>query len=224
MPVMPRAERRSIIVAVLALGAAVIAQRARANPSSSPPVACSPQAPRKPTISGRVVDENGKPVAGAAARVLAADEFVDTAQLLASPAARSDADGRYAVAVGAESLTLVLAAAGRQTCAQQIRDRQHDTVVGDTVLMPGSRLVGRVRDETGAPLAGARLRVESSVVGTFGFDCVRGGAVSGEDGVFVVPGLPRTGLRLIAEADGYASEAKLAGPEAPADITLAKLG
>jgi protocatechuate 3,4-dioxygenase beta subunit len=207
MPLMLRAERRWIGVAVLALGAAAVAQ-----------------APRQVTISGRVVDENGKPVAGASAGVFAADEFVDTAQLLADPAARSGADGRYAVAVGAEGCLLVLAAPGRQSCAQQIRDRRHDTAVGDTVLMPGSRLAGRVRDEAGAPLAGARLRVESSVFGTFELGYVHAGAVSGADGVFVVPGVPRTGLRLIAEADGCSSEAKLVGPETSADFTLAKLG
>ncbi|MCA8950741.1 MAG: carboxypeptidase regulatory-like domain-containing protein [Planctomycetes bacterium] len=180
-----------------------------------------------PLLAGRIVDETGAPLAGAAVALAAVDEFVDTAALLAHPTTVSGADGRYELAVRDKASVLLLAAAGRQAVALQLL---HDVLgtggdIGEVVLVPGSKLVGRVRDEAGKPLVGVRLQVGSSIVGRFNhWRRLLAGAVSDAKGIFVVPCVAESGLRLIVEAPGYLTCSRLVAQETPLDLTLEHVG
>src|SRR5688572_26608913 len=76
----------------------------------------------QPPFTGRVIDENGRPIAGAAIAIVTGEEFVDTVAMLAKPPALTDAAGRYATFVPEDFTwgTLIAAASGRQSCARQI--------------------------------------------------------------------------------------------------------
>jgi hypothetical protein len=92
------------------------------------------------------------------------------------------------------------------------------------VLVPGGRLVGRVRDEAGAPLAGARIRVESSIEHHMSFLArLVAGAVSDDKGAFEVPCVPRCGLRVTVVADGYVGESRLVAQRS-SSFTLHRVG
>ena len=189
-----------------------------------------PAEPPADAMRGRVVDENGAPVAGAAIGWFGWYDFVDTNALLADPAAVSGEDGTWELPLPrpASAQRLAIAAADRQACtipvqsgAGALRD------AGDVVLPPGERLVGRVRDAAGAPLAGVRVHVDTSIPQRFASGpaprlCA--GAVSNAKGIFVVPCVPRTGLRLHVEADGHLAQSLLVGLESPLDLTLEPVG
>src|SRR5262245_21784042 len=81
--------------------------------------ASAQEAPAK-EIAGRVLDENGKPIAGAAIALLGSRDFADTAQLIAAPPIASAADGTFAVTFASDRTRLLVAAAGRQSCEQTI--------------------------------------------------------------------------------------------------------
>lgn len=182
-----------------------------------------------PAITGRLIDEAGKPIAGAAVGAFAWNDFVDTAQLLRAPTTTSTVDGSYRLhASRAQSFgVLVLAAADRQACARQITDEliERGGDLGDTMLVPGSRLLGRVRDTNGAPLAGVRLRVESCIADPMSFHVLLlAGATSDAQGIFAVPCVPPTGMRLFAEADGYRTQSRLVALDTPTHLTLQHVG
>lgn len=192
------------------------------------PAQAAPQVAVTP-ITGRVVDEDGKPIAGAAVGAFTAYDFVDTAQLLKEPQVTTAADGTYRILVAGESghVMLVLAAAGRQSCVLQIDDERATLggAVGDTLLMPGARLMGRVRGADGAPLGGVRIRVEAGIDDPYDVKVrLLAGAVSDDQGIFSVPCVPRTGMRLCADADGYLQETMLVAQESPIDLSLKPVG
>lgn len=194
-------------------------------------------APIKPALTGRAIDETGKAVAGAAVAIMAWEAFVDTASLLANPPNVTADDGSFAIPVAdgflailfAERMPckLVVAAANRQASSLRIDPALASTGgdVGDVLLVPGGKLIGRVRDEGGAPVPGARIHVESSIVDRLDFGSrLEAGAITDGQGIFVVPCVPRTGLRLIARADGYVPESRLAAQHSPVDLRLRKAG
>src|SRR5262249_46566767 len=119
-------------------------------------------------MTGRACDENGKPVAGAAVGAFGPNQFVDTQALLAHPTATTADDGSYPIEADApfgSGSTVVVAAPRRQACALHF-DRglaRRRSELETAVLVPGATLSGRVRDEAGAPLAGAHVAITSSI-------------------------------------------------------------
>jgi protocatechuate 3,4-dioxygenase beta subunit len=157
------------------------------------PGQAAPQDPaaEQVTIRGRVITFDGAPVEGAAAAYAAARELT-TRELLDRQATRTDAQGRFELAVTAPpavertpKLLLVaktgLAAVGRSVPWKRGRPVAVDaddagdgtepkppgyepvTDVGTIVLTPGVTLAGRVRDEDGKPLAGARVEARDAL-------------------------------------------------------------
>ncbi|MFK7739755.1 MAG: carboxypeptidase-like regulatory domain-containing protein [Planctomycetota bacterium] len=170
---------------------------------------------------GRVIDERGEPLAGVAVGAYAMNSFVDTNKLLASAQVVTGEDGTYSLHVDEPDRSLLmLACKGRQACRLQLSGT---AAIADTLLAPGGQLVGRVRDESGGGIAGARVSVESAA-----FDAwmpkkrVVSGALSNDQGIFVAPCLPRAGLRVKVEADGYRSVAQLTSQGSPLDVRLVR--
>jgi hypothetical protein len=80
-----------------------------------------------------------------------------------------------------------------------------DGVVADAALDAGGRLIGVVRDdETGAPIAGARLGVEGTLSGAASTFPVLSEATTGADGTFTLAGLPRRVSVQVAAAGHHA--------------------
>lgn len=184
---------------------------------------------RAKIITGQIVDETGKPIAGAAIGLYDATDHVDTNALLRSPSVTTDRDGSYSIAA-ATPLTdrrLILAASGRQSIALRVTASfviQHGSL-GQSVLPPGGQLIGRVRDEAGNALAGVRVRVSSAIANLWGRQAdLCAGAVSNDQGIFRVPCVPRTGLKVTASKPGYAVIQRIVAQDTPLALTLHRTG
>ena len=110
-----------------------------------------------PTMRGRVLDEEGKPIAGVAACPFLEGELFVTAELTARPAATSDADGVFTLAAPPPGdrawYRVLLVAPGRLHLEATREDLERFPV-----LLPRARLLaGRVRDAQGRPIAGVRV-------------------------------------------------------------------
>jgi protocatechuate 3,4-dioxygenase beta subunit len=150
-------------------------------------------------LVGRVVDELGRPVAGARVRVndSSADAFLRAAAregTLKPREVATDAQGSFSwpglkpgsnlVSVHADAF-----APFAKECPVP-SEAVHD--IGDLRLTPGAILSGRVVDASGRPVAGATLHLISSDFElTFGLEFLRGEplAKSAADGSFRVPSL-----------------------------------
>ncbi|MEZ6038781.1 MAG: carboxypeptidase-like regulatory domain-containing protein [Planctomycetota bacterium] len=176
-------------------------------------------------VRGTVLDENGAPLAGAAIGVFVASAELDTAALLKAPLAVSDADGNYQLDVGGAGAwpSLLIAARDRQAVAIRLGSRpaSGEQRVVEVVLVPGVQLIGRVRGPDGAALAGAHVSVEGALrTSSVGALSVRSGAFVNARGIFVVPCLPSSGLRVTIRCAGYVGCTMLAAKESPLDVTL----
>ena len=193
--------RCAVLPAKLALAALVTAAgtlTAQTEPAALPLV-----------VVGRVVDERGEPVRGAA---VGADTRtpLDPAALMASPPCTTDDNGRFrlttarlpgrwvyvrAVAVGREAEQLWWSDAGS---ARELEIR----------LLPGTELRGVIRDADGAPLRGASIEAGDAMTDvdlhypawlrTAGLR-----TAADEKGRFRLPGVARTGLRVIVTHPGF---------------------
>src|SRR5580698_6898706 len=102
----------------------------------------------KPTLSGKVTDENGKPIAGAHVRVGVAHRFRECI---------TGADGVYRLeGDGGRRLKVVVFAAGRALDMREIAP-EPDMGPIDFRLKPGGKIRLRVADENDTLLPGARL-------------------------------------------------------------------
>jgi len=145
-------------------------------------------------VSGVVRDELGQPIAEAR---------ISAGQFLQRASAATDREGRFELVVpeeGFQDPKLLAEATGYAP--------KSISVVGDIAaepleiaLAPGHRLSGRVVDETGAPVAGAEIRVidSSSFLRLFGGDAA---AETGPDGRFALDSLPPAPL-LTVGAEGF---------------------
>ncbi len=147
------------------------------TPVAEPParVAAEPETdPDRAGLRGRVLEADGAPVVGMEVGLLQLDERELFPPELAAPGtsdprlfaarARTDADGRFLLAgatVGA------LSALGLDLGGERASLRVLDAVLapgattdlGDVVLLPSGTLTGRVVDEDGNAVVGARVRV-----------------------------------------------------------------
>ncbi|MEZ4365857.1 MAG: carboxypeptidase-like regulatory domain-containing protein [Kofleriaceae bacterium] len=160
---------------------------------------------RGAAISGRVLDEAGKPIAGA--RVLPRDasagwDFADGSR----DGVLTDAKGAYAIAAvapGTYRLTARAPGFAPGSSGLVTVDGRTALTDQDIRLSPGGTIAGKVVDGRGAPAPYATVRI-GGAPGDRGVGEVR--QVSTDDaGGFRVDGLPRAKLRAHAESETAAS-------------------
>jgi len=194
------------------------------------------------TLAGRVVDEAGKPVAGALGRIMPAPPARMAARLGAWRAAdrlvfRTGADGTFKATrlVAGDEQRLAIAHPDYQpktTGGLSLAPGRTKTV--EVVLRRGLTLAGRVRDEAGRPVADAEIELGSGrgfgaraarALGVSALAEARPKASSGSDGRFEVKGLSEGDYSLTVSKAGFADH-RLdrvpidAGRRDPLDITL----
>jgi len=155
--------------------------------------------------SGRVVDEAGRPLAGATISVLPFHSiFESTIEKFGEELAlTTGADGRFATSrLAASSILLEVTAPGRVHADEHVQwpGSGHSHDLGTIELPPETPLRGRVVSASGAPIAGASVtadidhahRVETS-----------------SDGNFVIEGQSAVPRHLQVRAAGYVNEHSL---------------
>lgn len=184
-------------------------------------------AARGGAVLGRVVDPLGAPVVGAFV-LLGRDLGVDLARAKAAGSAplppvdargtNTDERGEWRVDGLAAGPMPVLVLAPR--CAPWQGEAfvvAEAAVRCDAVLLPGVRLQGTVRDERGAPLAGATVQVSHSLVQTWR-------TTTDANGAYALDGLPTTSFTAIATSPGAGeartTQAGAAGATLPWDPVL----
>ncbi len=166
-------------------------------------------------ISGRVIDDGGKPVAGA--RVVA----TNASEPLPVVDPRRDgvltaADGRFSIAAVSAGTWRLTATAGDRAPVTSVPlsvDGTHARSGVELVLAAGGVVRGTVVDATGAPVAGAQIAV---VARGFVEWRPRRQAFTGADGSFAIAGLARRAVEVVAWHDSGASAI------APVDLVAAR--
>ncbi len=160
-------------------------------------------------VSGRVVDEHGDGVAGARVRYSGASDWTQQADDRLD-AAITTADGSFALPeLPAGSFRFVATHADHApgTSALVTLDGRTATT-GVTITMgEGATVAGKVVDDTGKPVASARVRVGAGGRGRrqrMLFDSPRQ-AFTDASGAFAIKGLPRKELAVIAMHESGAS-------------------
>ncbi|MBK8101599.1 MAG: carboxypeptidase regulatory-like domain-containing protein [Planctomycetes bacterium] len=174
--------------------------------------------PPKPlVVRGMVLDGELRPAREVAIAVIA-DENVEPAAALATPAVRTAADGTFAVTVD-ESMHALLLGGGKfatmQALISRLQNRSGEVDLGPIALAPGTIGGGRVRDEKGEPIAGAFVEVTDLLDAqpfvanrdvnpwqcrTFGRTDARG--------VFKLVGMVQSAGRLRVQKEGYFDEVR----------------
>jgi large repetitive protein len=170
-------------------------------------------AARAATVSGRVLDSGGAPVAGA--RVSWEAYRTDEQTLVdetkgATPASlgetTTDAAGRFQVKLdkpGVEISIRVMPGALPGALLAGPFDSSEEVALDDVELPAVEKISGRVSDETGKGVAGAKLRA----TGAFSFDeddvVFFSEATSGADGSYSIGNAPASGGSLSVRAAGY---------------------
>lgn len=180
--------------------------------------------PTAAALSGRVVNGDGEPVAGAhvAARIKGTDERPPAVRPDDAVRAASAEDGRFTLR-GLPADARLTAVARRPGFLPAHGD--HDlTAAADRplvlVLRPARAATGRVVDPDDRPLAGVRVTARPATAGGGG-DAVE--TVSGEDGSFTFPHLPAAEVDLHAAAGGFAP-VRVRGVEVDGGPAAADLG
>ncbi len=163
------------------------------------------------TLAGIVVDRDGQPVAAAALRAQGERNAFDFSSGVRLPLAeaKSGADGRFSVPGLPRGSALVLTVEREGFAARTLTSIQPP--LGEAlrvVLSPASRLAGDVVDETGAPVAGARLRFRRELnlalltaVGPAALSSPT--ATADDDGHFELRDAPTGKLTLAATSPGF---------------------
>lgn len=171
----------------------------------------------RPTLTGRAVGPDGKPLAGRRGRL----QFVVDGSTFPGPSLTCNDAGEFRASMdtpwklGSERMgRFTLGSTGGQDPVEVELDLSFDVPSGDTDLgdvhffgVP-LLLAGRVIDSAGRPVAGAQLTVQAPLpsAGANGWQAIRGGRVTTEtDGTFVIYGLTdAASLRLLAQRRGFA--------------------
>jgi hypothetical protein len=117
------------------------------------------------SVAGRVLDETGKPVAGAVVQAgVSADTIDESDKTLASvlgSSATVDLEGRYTLGGLPPRKDYVLRASHPEFAPTSLEDigvGENEAMEGmDLILLRGGMIVGRVIDEAGNAIAGARI-------------------------------------------------------------------
>lgn len=162
-------------------------------------------------VAGRVVDEDGKAIAGA--RVVAQNASqVITGSNVRQDGVDTDASGRFKMpALAAGTYRFVAIHGEHAPGTSDLISLDGVTARDDIVieLAAGGLLSGRVVDSSGSPVPFAAVRVASKNLGFGGFAPGAGSsreATSDGDGEFTIAGLQRAELRVVARSEQASSE------------------
>jgi large repetitive protein len=168
---------------------------------------------RAATVAGRVLDSGGAPIAGA--KVVWETYRTDEQTLAdetkgATPSSLGETttgtDGRFRVTLdkpGVEVSLRVLPGALPGALLSGPYDSSEDVALDDVELPATEKLSGRVTDETGKPIAGARVRATGSVSFEEEDVVYYAEAKSGADGTYSIPNAPANGGGLTVRTSGY---------------------
>ncbi len=171
-------------------------------------------AARAATVSGRLLDPAGAPVAGAkvvweAYRTEEETLVDETGGTSPAPLGEivTDAEGRFRVSIekpGIEVSIRVLPGTLPGALLPGPYDSTEDVALDDVLLPSAEKVSGRVTDESGKPVGGARLRVVAGLAFEEEDVVFYSEATSGADGSYSIGNAPGSGGRLAARAAGYA--------------------
>lgn len=185
-------------------------------PQASPAGAAGPQ----PAITLRVLDPDGRPIAGAGAAWATGEWTTD--QVGSQPLATSDRDGVLRFAVGKASPSgelppIAIGARGRIVVVIRLQSaavQGQELDLGSLHLFPAVTLSGRVVDENGRGLAGARVHASHPLpVGPWSWRAepatcnFETAAATDADGIYRLDGVPDAAVRLAVTKAGHASQA-----------------
>ncbi|MEO8348899.1 MAG: carboxypeptidase regulatory-like domain-containing protein [Acidobacteriota bacterium] len=172
-----------------------------------------PAAARAAAVTGRVLDSAGAPVAGA--KVVweanrSDEETLVDETLGTSPAGIgetvTDAEGRFKVALdkpGVEVAIRVLPGALPGALLGGPYDSSEDVALGDVELTAAEKVSGRVTDDAGKPVAGAKVRAYGGLPFEDEDVTLYAEATTGADGSFSMVNAPASAGRVTARANGY---------------------
>ncbi|MBL8862246.1 MAG: carboxypeptidase regulatory-like domain-containing protein [Planctomycetes bacterium] len=176
------------IADVAQVGAARAVQSGSASEGAQAAATTADAPGRARRVTGRVLDESGRPVPGAlvlAAGTSGFDELaLDEVDPLEMPwmrrvETRTDAEGRFALEPRAEArVRLAVRAAGFAPLDVERPLSESKPELGDLVVQRGVVVEGRVVDHLGRPVEGAELRRRRAASGPMALFAGRGGAVA----------------------------------------------
>lgn len=175
------------------------------------------------SIAGCVVDVDGRPIAGAAVAIESGAGPDDTAHFIETAPHRTDAAGAFSLPLPTEGFSrLTVAKAGYQAVSWGLPTDGSSLPELTLMLLPGATLCGRLRDPAGTPIAGAHVRVASSIAqGAWASRPGLSAAARSEaEGIFEVIGVPCTGMRVSITAHGFYRHEQRADQQTPLDVTL----
>lgn len=152
------------------------------------------------TVRGRVVDETGRPVP--AAQVSVRRGASRLTRRTVGGVVSYDADGRFEVSGLSEGEIELVAASRGYPPSEPVLARAGDADVTLT-LERGGRIEGVVRSEDGAPIAGARVTIESGVGRGSAAGRPIAPTVSDQGGAFALDGVGREPRSIRVGADGF---------------------
>jgi protocatechuate 3,4-dioxygenase beta subunit len=165
---------------------------------------------RRAEVTARVLDGERRTALAAFRVELVAPMAMGMEMSIHNQLVHDAADGRFAVQASPTRVTLRITAAGYGVLEQKLTPDPGARVdLGDLLLPPAASIAGRVVDEQGAPVAGARVRVRrGGVMDSEVFQVMRGGgaasSTSDADGAFVLRDVTPGKLRLLAVHPAFA--------------------
>ncbi len=188
-----------------------------------------PVAARAAAVTGRVLDSAGSPVAGAKVvwEAYRSDEETLVDETLGTTSAPigetvTDAEGRFKVALekpGVEVALRVLPGALPGVLLGGPYDSTEDAALGDVLLAAAEKVSGRVTDEAGKPVAGAKVRAYGGMPFEEEDVALYADATTGADGSFTIANAPGRG-RVTARAKGYSPATQTSFQERVTRATL----
>src|SRR5258706_8818838 len=171
------------------------------------------------SVSGRVLDPSGKPVAGAKVQwtaYRADDESLLDLSLGNEPAvlgeAATDAEGRFRVVLDRPGASVALRVIGSGLPSIRFAgpyDSSDDSSLFDVQLRAASAASGRVVDEAGKPVAGARVIAAANEGILEGDSRHVAESRTGADGAFAIADAPEGTRALLVRAAGYVAGTRI---------------
>jgi beta-lactamase regulating signal transducer with metallopeptidase domain len=118
------------------------------------------------TLGGRLVDENGRPVAGVPVRAESGGTDLDKAILGSFMSAVSDLDGRFRISVTKKGQASVKIMPLEQ-CMELVSLREKRDDLGDIRLVAGRSLRGKVVDSAGLPVPNVWVNLSEGAAGSY---------------------------------------------------------